>query len=334
MNQRRTLLRALGAGALAVPLAPFAQQAAVPAKAAGKVWRVGMLLLQDRLDPQSSGAFVPAMRELGYVEGQNLLIEWRFADGDSGRLPGLATDLLRWNPDVLVGGGTASPRAMQKLTTTIPIVMVSTSDPVGVGLVKSLARPGGNITGMTSISIELIPKRLQLLLAMVPKVKRVAFLRNPDGASAPMALATAQGGAQKLGLDLLPIDARTVAEIDTGFAEMREQKAEALLVVLTPLFQQRKNQIAALSAQYRLPSMTADRLYADAGCLMSYGSSSAGHWARAATFVDKLFKGRKPAELPVEQPTRFELVINLIAAKALGITVPQVLLLQAERVIE
>ena len=169
---------------------------------------------------------------------------------------------------------------------------------------------------------------------MAPKVKRVAYLRQPDAASAPLALAAAQSGAQKLGIDLLPVDARTVAEIDTGFAEMRKQKAGAVQVPLHPFFQQRKRQIAALCAQYRLPSMTSDPLYVDAGCLMSYGSSLAHHWGRAATFADKLFKGRTPAELPVEQPTRFELVINLIAAKTLGIKVPQVLLLQATRVIE
>ncbi len=337
MHQRRTLLNALGASALAAPFASFAQQPAAPAGAAGKIWRVGILVLQDRtsgLDPQFSGAFVPAMRELGYVEGKNLLIEWRFADGDTKRLPALAAELLQWKPDVLIGGGNDSPLAMQKLTSTVPIIMASSSDPVGLGLVKSLARPGGNITGMSSITSELSSKRLQLLAETVPTVKRVAYLRNPDAASASMSLASVQSGAQKLGIDLLPVEARNVAEIDAGFAGMRKLKAGAVLVALHPFFQQRKSQIAGLSAQYRLPSMAADPLYVDAGCLMSYGSSLAGLWARAATFADKLFKGRKPADLPVEQPTKFELVINMKTAKALGVTVPQVVLLQAERVIE
>ena len=340
MNQRRKLILAVGAGALASPFTPRAQQPANPAGAAGKIWRVGVLVLTNReasLDPDFTGAFPLGMRDLGYVEGKNLLIEWRFADGDATRLPGLAAELMQWKPDLFVAGGNDAPFALQKLTSTVPIVMASASNPVELGLVKSLARPGGNITGLTSISGELGPKRLQLLLAMVadakPKVTRVAVLFKPT-VSTRMGLASIEAVSAKLGVKLLPFEASTPEEIAPAFAAMRTQKAGALMVLLNPLFQTRRKLIADLATQYRLPSMTADTLYVKAGCLMSYSSPLAYLWRRTAYYVDRILKGARPAELPVEQPTRFELALNLQTAKALGITVPPVVMLQAERVIE
>ena len=344
MNHRRTLLTALGAGLLNAPLASFAQPPANPpghlAGPPGKIWRVGVLAPPNReasLDPEFIGAFPLGMRDLCYVEGKNLLIEWRFADGDAKRLPGLAAELMQWKPDVFVAGGNDAPAVLQKQTSTIPIVMASASNPDEIGLVKSLARPGGNVTGLSSMSNELDPKRLQLLLAMLadakPKVTRVAALLNPAGAGR-RELQSVEAASAKLGVRILPFEARTPAEIAPAFAAMREQKAGAVMVFLNPLFQTHKKLIADLCAQYRLPAMTAAPLYVSAGCLMAYGSPLAYTWRRVAYYVDRIFKGARPADLPVEQPTKFELVINGKTAKALGLKIPQSLLISAERVIE
>ncbi|MBI3371486.1 MAG: ABC transporter substrate-binding protein [Betaproteobacteria bacterium] len=274
------------------------------------------------------------MRELGYIEGKNLIIEWRFADSKLDRLPALAEELVQLKMDIIVAGGNDSPLALQKATTSIPIVMATAGDPVGSGLVKSLARPGGNITGLSTLTSELGPKRLEMLLAMVPKASRVAILRNSSNPTSLKALQDVQAAGQKLRVKILPMEARTPQEIDNAFASMRQQNAGALLIFLSPLFQQQRNQIAELAAKLRLPSMAADRIYAEAGCLMSYGSSLTDNLHRAATYVDKILKGAKPADLPVEQPTRFELVINRKTAKALGLTIPQSLLISVDRVIE
>ena len=329
MNRRRRLLLAFSASALTAPFGALAQQQ-------GKVWRVGFLASLARpasLETHWFGGFARGMRDLGYVEGKNLLIEWRFAENKSERLPGLAAELLQLNMDVLVGAGVDSPLALQKLTTTIPIVMASASDPIGRGLVKSLARPGGNGTGLSTITDELGGKRLELLIAMVPKLSRVAVLFSGSPISSRI-LANVQEAGQTLGITILPVQARTTQEIDIAFSLMRQQKAGAVLVVLNPFFQQQRIQIAEMASKHRLPSMTADRIYAEAGCLVSYGASLADHFYRAATYVDKIFKGAKPADLPVEQPTKFELVINGMTAKALGLTIPQSLRISADQVIE
>ena len=328
MNRRDAVLVLLALGT--APRTSFAQQQ-------GKVWRVGFLAPLERPPSIAAhwwGAFVEGMRDLGYVEGKNLVIEWRFADNKPERLPGLAAELVHLNLDVLVGVAVESALEFQKLTSTIPIVTASAGDPVAAGLVKSLARPGGNITGLSTITGDLVAKRLEILLEIAPKVSRVAVLmRDASSPAGGRNLASAQSAGKLRGVTVLPVEARTPQEISAALASMRQQKADALLVMLHPLFEQQRSQIAELTLKHRLPTMTADRMYAESGCLMSYGASLADMFRRAATYVDRIVKGAKPADLPVEQPTRFELVINLKIAKALGITIPQSVLARATEVI-
>ncbi len=342
MTSRRKVLIASGAGALAASFAALAQAPGNPAGAtAGKIWRVGILAPRERpavLDTDDYGAFPGGLREFGYVEGRNLVIEWRFADNDVKRMPGLAADLVQLKVDVLITAGENAALAMQHATATLPIVAAGVSDPVGVGLIKSLARPGGNITGVSSISGELGPKRLEMLLAMMstapPKASRVAVLVNPAAPGNIKALEYVQAAAPKLGVTILPVEARTTQEIDGAFAHMRQQNAGAVMVLLNPMFQQQRGQIAQLAAKHRLPSMTAARIYADAGCLISYGSNISAEFRRAGYYVDRIFRGTRPADLPVEQPTRFDLVINGKTARALGLKIPHSLLILADKVIE
>ena len=332
MKTRREFLTVCGAGlcALAVSPAAFAQQQ-------GKVWRVGFLAGRhvDFLDSDNYyGPFRQGMRELGYVEGRNLLIEWRSAEGNNERLPGLATELVDLKVDVIVVAGTPATGAAQKATTTIPIVMGNIADPVGSGFVKSLARPAGNITGVSNMTTDVYLKQLAMLLDMVPRLSRVAVLVNPSNQANIKGLETVQAEAQKRGVTILRAEARTPPEIAKAISWMRLQNAGALIVALDSIFLQQKSQIAELTAKHRLPSITPDRMYADAGVLMSYGPSIDDQYRRAATYVDKIFKGAKPADLPVEQPTKFELVINGKTAKALGLKIPQSLLIMADKVIE
>ena len=330
MITRRTLVVALGAGALVAPFGAVAQQS-------GKVWRVGILSWNARpASPDSSNnrQFARGMRELGYVEGKNLMIEERFADNKFDRLNEMAAELVRLKMDVIVAAASDAPLALQKITTTIPIVMASVGDAVGQGLVKSLARPGGNITGVSTITTELGSKRLELLLTMVPRLSRVAVLVNPNSPPNIQALENIQAAAPKRRVTIIRADASTPAEIDQAFALMASEKVGGLIVVLSSLFQQRREQIAQLSEKYRLPAMTADGVYTEVGCLLSYGVSIRDTFHRAATYVDKILKGAKPADLPVELPTKFEFIINRNTAKALGLVIPQKLLLQADRVIE
>ena len=330
MTTRRKLFVALGAGALAAPLAAFAQQQ-------GKIWRVG-LLAQRHVDFVDAdyiyGPFRQGMRELGYVEGRNLVIEWRSAEGKSERLPELAAQLVRLKLDVLATQGTIPAQAAQKATTTIPIVMVAMGDPVGSGLVKSLARPGGNSTGLSTMTAELGPKLLEMLRVMLPKAARVAVLVNPSNAANRLWLKNVQDAAPKVGIKIEPVEAGTPQQIADAFAVMARQNAEALVVPQEPFFLQQKNQIVELAAKHRLPFIGGDGEYVTAGGLMSYGQNLRAIFRRAATHVDKIFKGANPGELPVEQPTTFELFINLKTAKALGIKVPPSILLQATKVIE
>jgi len=330
MNTRRELLIALGAYVFATPLACFAQQQ-------GKIWRVGFLSLRSRpasLESDTFGAFSNGMRELGYVEGKNLVIEWRFADNKYERLPDLAADLVRLKVDVIVTAGPAATSAAQKATTTIPIVFGGANDPVGSGFVKSLARPAGNITGLSNVSVEMSPKLLEMLLSTMPKLSRVAVLMNPSNSGHATMLKNVQAAAQKANVKVLPVEARTPQEIETGFSVMTKENAKAVIVVRDALFNQQVRQIAELAAKNRLSSIAQIREYVDAGGLMSYGPSITDSYRRAATYVDKIFKGAKPGDLPVEQPTKFELFINRKTAKALGLTVPQSLLISADKVIE
>jgi putative ABC transport system substrate-binding protein len=331
MNYRRKLVITLGASTFAAPFISFAQPQ-------GKVWRIGFLSQNNRpaslSDSYAYGAFLRAMRGLGYIEGKNLAIEWRFAESRAELLPVLSAELVQLKVDAIITSGMLAPLALQKATTTIPIVMTSNSDPVGRGLINSLARPGGNITGLTNITGDLGPKRLELLLEMAPKLSRVAVLGNPTSPASIHGLESIQAAGQKRRVEILSAEAKTPQEIESGFLSIHQRNASALIVLLDPLFQQQSSRIAELSAKYRLPSMTADRIYTEAGCLMSYGSNRADDWRRAATYVDKIFKGAKPADLPVEQPTIFELVINGKTAKALGLTIPQSLLIMADKVID
>jgi len=336
VNTRRRLLAALGAGATMLPLRSFAQQQ-------GKMWRVGVLTGRhvDFLDSDNFyGPFRQGMRRLGYVEGKNLVIEWRSAEGKTERLPGLATELVNLKVDVIVTSASPATSAAQNATTVIPIVMAGTGDPVESGFVKSLARPAGNITGLSTMSGEVRLKQLEMLLAMVPKLSRVAVLVNPSIASIKTLeiqaknLEILQAKAQKRGVKILRADARTPQEIDNAFSWIRQQKAGALIVWLDQFFLQQKSQIAGLTAKHRLPSIAPDRTFSEAGALMSFGRNYADQSRRAATYVDKIFKGAKPSDLPVEQPTTFELVINSKTAKTLGLKIPQSLLTSADKVIE
>ena len=333
MNHRRKLLAALGTGALAAPFGAFAQ----PAKAPDKIWRAGFLLPRKRpasMDADFIGGFPQGMRERGYVEGKNLVIEWRFADGDLTRLPGLAIELARLKVDVIVAGGPQATRAAQQATTTIPIVMAVQNDPVAEGFVASLARPGGNITGATVIAGAISSKRLQLLLEISPKVSRVAFLMNPGNRSHVASLASLQAAGQKLKVKILAAETRASEDIEAAFALMKREKTGAVIMQPDAIFNSHMRQIAELALKQRLPLISGTREYVDAGCLMSYGASFRDNFHRAAYFVDRIFKGAKPADLPVEQPTKFELFINGKTAKALGLTIPQSLLITAEQVIE
>jgi putative ABC transport system substrate-binding protein len=311
--------------------APFAAEAQQPAK----VPRIGYLSVLSPTDnPHLLEAFRQGLRELGYVEGQNIAIEYRFAEGRPERLPALAAELVRLKVDVIVTAAPPAPEAAKQATSTIPIVVANTGDPVAEGLVASLARPGGNITGLSSISPEVVGKQLELFKEVAPKVSRVAVLQNPNNHAHPSVLRQAEGAARALGVQLHILQARTPPEIDAAFAAMRSQRAGGVLVLRDSLFFAQRTQIVALAAKSRLPAVYGIREEAEAGGLMSYGANLAANYRRAATYVDKILKGAKPADLPVEQPTRFELVINGKTAKALGLTIPQSVLIRADQIIQ
>ncbi len=277
---------------------------------------------------------VGACETSAHVEGKNLEIEWRFADSGFQQLPDLAAELVRIRVDAIVSVGTAATSAAQKATATIPIVIATAPDPVGSGFVASLARPGGNITGLSNLATDIGPKHLQMLLTLVPKLSRVAILMNPANLSHIVTLKNVQAAAQKTNVKILPMEARTVPEIEQAFAAMVREKAGAVIMARDGLFSQQERQIAELAAKYRLPTISGSREFVEAGGLISYGQNNTENYRRAATFVDKIFKGAKPADLPVEQPTKFEFIINRKTAKALGLTIPQSLLISADKVIE
>jgi len=330
LNKRRNLVIALGASAILLPLHSLAQQQ-------GKVWRVGFLSQRGRPDSLESGVFGEfrrGMRDFGYVEGKNLEIEWRFADSRFQQLPDLAAELARLRVDVIVSVGTAATSAAQKATTTIPIVMATAPDPVGSGFVASLARPGGNITGLSNLATDLGPKHLEMLLGLAPGLSRVAILMNPANQSHVVTQKNVQTAAQKTKVKILAFEARTVPEIEKAFSAMVKEKAGAVIVARDGLFTQQARQIAELAAKHRLPTISGHWEFVEAGGLISYGQNNAEHYRRAAMFVDKIFKGAKPSDLPVEQPTKFELFVNRKIAKSLGLTIPQSMLITADKVIE
>ena len=326
MITRRGFIGTLAAG-LTVPLAGEAQ-------APVKVPRIGFLsLLSLTADPRLE-AFLQGLRELGYVDGQTVAIEFRFAEGKPERLPALAAELARLKVDVIVTTAPASTEAAKRATSTIPIVFAVSGDPVAVGLVASVARPGGNITGLASIAPEVVGKQLELLKEVAPKISRVAILQNPSNPGHPVVLRQAETAARVLGVQLHTAQARTPPEIDAAFAAMRGQHVDGVLVVRDALVLAQRRQIAALAAKSRLPAVYGFRENAEAGGLMAYGANVPLMYRRAATYVDKILKGAKPADLPVEQPTKFELIINLKTARALGLTIPKSLLQRADEVIQ
>jgi putative tryptophan/tyrosine transport system substrate-binding protein len=315
---------------LATPLATDAQQAT-------KVHRIGLLRSgSPTSDKHLLEAFRQGLRELDYVEGQNLVIEDRYAEGRDERLPDLATELVRLQVDVIVAGGSNAIRAAQDATRTIPIVMAGTGDPVGQGFIASLAHPGGNITGLSALGAELPGKRLELLKEIAPQSGRVAVLANPASPNHASTMHNLTRAAQVLGLHLHVVELRHADELDSAFAAMTQARADALLVIDDSqlLNRQRARVVANLAAQHRLPAMHGWREYVDAGLLMSYGPSQLDMQRRTAVYVAKILKGAKPADLAVEQPTKFELVINLKTAQALGITIPPALLILADEVIQ
>ena len=331
MSNRRKLLLALGAAALASPLSSLAQPAT-------KVWRIGYLGPSARPGNLESdvqiGALLKGLRELGYVDGKNLKMEWRYAGNSVERLQGDASELAQLKVDVIVAANTTAAHAARKATATIPIVMASSGDPVRAGFVASLARPGGNITGLTSMSGDLGPKHLEMLLSMVPRLSRVAVLFNPANSGNLAILENVQAAARITNVRILPVEARTVQDIEKAFAAIARENAGAVIVAPDSLFTREMRQNAERAAKQRLPSIAAAREFAEAGGLMSYGRNQADSFRRTAVFVDKIFKGAKPGDLPVEQPTTFELFINGKTAKALGLKIPQSLLITAEKVIE
>ena len=329
MNTRRKLIVALGTCILAPPFSAFAQPH-------GKVWRVGFLVGRRRLSHDSDflTAFPKGMHDLGYIEGKNLVIEWRFADGEYERLPDLAAELVKLKVDIILAVGPPVIIAAQKSTTTIPIVIVTGLDPADAGFVKSLARPGGNITGISNLSSEVSTKQLEMLLTMAPKLSRVAVLVNPTNPAHATVVKSISAAAEQAKIKILAVEARTPQEIETGFSLMRKQNATAIIVALDQFLMQQRRQIAELATKNRLPSAGTLREYVEDGGLMSYGVNMADQFRSAAIFVDKILKGAKPGDLPIEQPTKFELVINRKTAKALGIKIPNSILVQATKVIE
>jgi putative tryptophan/tyrosine transport system substrate-binding protein len=297
------------------------------------VHRIGVLLGATPGRTPSVGAFLEGLHDLGYVEGQNLVIEYRGVEGQHERFPDLVAELVRLKVDVLVVSNTPAALAAKQATRTIPIVMPSMGDPLGTGLVASLARPGGNITGLSGMQPELVGKQLEFLKEVLPTVSRVAVLWNPANPVAALHVRAADVAAQALGIQLHLVEARGPDAFDGAFVSTTNAHAGALLVVPDALFLQHRRRLAELAATSHLPTLHSGRPYVEAGGLLAYGASQAAQWRRAATYVDKILKGAKPGDLPVEQPTQFELVINLKTAQALGLTIPPTLLIQADEVI-
>jgi putative ABC transport system substrate-binding protein len=324
---RRVFIGTLTAGLLAAPLAAEAQRP--PAKVA----RIGLLGDVPRFLDEP---FRQGLRELGYIEGQNIVIEHRAPEWKYERLPGLAVELVRLQVDVIVAASPAATKAAKQATSSIPIVFTVSGDPVADGFVASLARPGGNVTGLATVGPELVGKQLEMLKAIVPKVSRVAVLQNPvtHRDTHGGVLRQVEGSARGLGVQLLLFEARTPSEIDAAFVAMGSQRVDGILVLRDAMFRAQRAQITALAAKKRLPGIYGLREEAEAGGLIAYGASVPQLYRRAATYVDKILKGAKPGDLPVEQPTTFELVINLKTARALGLTIPPSLLQRADQVIE
>ena len=318
------------AAVLLLLIAPLAGDAQPLAKFA----RIGVLTLAVAPSTPLAEAFRQGLREHGYVEGQNLAFEYRYAEGRADRLPALAAELVRLKVDVIVTESNMAALAAKRATETIPIVMAIAGDPVKAGVVGSLARPGGNVTGLTLMHPELSGKRLQLLKEAVPRIALVAVIWNPTDPAAVDFLRETEVAARSLGLRLHAIEARAPAELDAAFKAVADARPSAFFTLPGGMFQDNQTRILEFAKKNRLPGVFPNRVFVEAGGLISYGPNLAASSRRAAAFVDKLLKGAKPADLPIEQPTTFELVINLKTARALGLTIPASVLVRADQAIE
>ena len=329
---RRAFMAVLAGGLLAARRAAEAQQA-------GRIWRIGYLsLVSEKLEQYKPwiAAFRDGLRELGYVEGENLVIEPRYAAGHVERLPALAAELVRLKVDILVAAPSGSALSAKKVTSTVPIVFMGEPDPVGTGLVASLARPGGNVTGLADAHADLIAKRLDLLKEVVPSASRVGVLWTSSNASTAPQLKMVQAAAPALGLTVVPVEVKGPGrgDLDRAFATIGSERLGGLFVIADPTLGNLRTRIAELSIAHRLPASGTHRGWAEGGLLMSYGTDFVALFRHGAVLVDKILKGAKPAALPVEQPTKFEMAINLKTAKALGLKIPPALLQRADQVIE
>jgi putative ABC transport system substrate-binding protein len=328
MHSRRRLLAFLAAG---LASAPF------PVRAQPQVARIGILVARSRPTPANPeffwGSFVEGMRQIGYVEGKNLSIEWRYADGRHDRLPDLAMELVRLKPAVIVTHATPAP-AVRQATSSVPVVVTSFGDPVADGFAKSLSRPGGNFTGMTLLSADLGAKYLELLRLMQPEVSRVAVLMQTGLSYHPIVLKDVQAAARPLGIQVVPVEVRNLEEIQRGFETMARERVTAVIGPASSLGAMHLRQISDLGICHRIAVFGVDRPQTATGGLMSYGADITDNYRRSAAYVDKILKGAKPGDLPIERPSKFRLIINRKTAAALGITIPRELLLRADEVIE
>ena len=313
---------------LAAPLAD--------AQLTGKVYRIGYLgAVSATANPRTLEAFRQGLRELGWIEGQNIVIEYRWAEGKSDRLPDLAAELVRLKVDVILAGPSTNTLAAKKATGTIPIIMVGVGEPVEQGLIASLGRPGGNVTGLSfGVGSDITGKGLELLKETLPRIRRVTILSNPTNSGSVLGARNAKAVARALGVNLQLLAARGPDQFDGVFAAIAKDRGEALLVMPDSMFLAQRTRLADLAATSRLPAAYCCREHVEAGGLISYGPSLPDLWRRSAGYVDRILKGARPADMPVEQPTKFELAINLKTAKALGVTIPPSLLLRADEIIE
>jgi putative ABC transport system substrate-binding protein len=323
-----TFIVAFILGRLTAPLTAEAQQSKATA-------RLGFLASSSvERDKGRVEAFQQGLQALGWVDGRNIIIEQRFANGQFDKLPALAAELVRQNPDVLVASGAPAAHALKNATRTIPVVMTNAADPVGTGLVASLARPGGNVTGLSDFNAGVVVKRLELLKELVPSATRVAVLVNPANPTNPLQLKLVLEAAPTLRVRPFPVEIRRVDDIERAFAAIKKEPVDAVVILGDPLLGSQARRIVELTTTNRLPSTYGTREWTNLGGLMSYGPSFEELFRRAATYVDKILKGARPGDLPIEQPSKFELVINVKTAKKLGLTIPQSLLLRADQVIE
>lgn len=330
MRRRRAWLAVLGAGALAVPFRSLAQQAA-------RVWRIGYIDFGSRQSTLDSGryaALLQGLRERGYVEGGNLLLEARYADGKADRVDGFAAELVRLKVDLILTLGSAASRAAQHATTSIPIVVISSPDPVREGFAASLARPGANLTGMSNGADDTVQKLVELLIGAAPRVKHIAVLTNPANGAHASLLASLKAAARQTGKQATQVNVSKAEEIDTRFAGMTRERIDAVIILADAFLFQQRAQIAALALKHRMPSIYALAGYAEVGGLMSYGADNADNFRRAGVFVDRIFKGARAGDVPFEQPLRYYYMINRKTADALGIVLTDRILLRADKVIE